>query len=636
MPHLPGLDGLRGLAVIGVLLFHGGFAWAQGGFLGVSTFFTLSGFLITNILVREWDGRGSIDLGRFWGRRFRRLMPAAIVTIALIGLVWWRVGSPEQLADMRGDMLASLFYVANWRFVAADTSYASLFTDPTPLQHFWSLAIEEQFYVVFPLVVVLCMRLGGPRTGRRVLATVCALVAAVSVTLGFVLSDSFDRVYYGTDTRVAELLFGVLLALWWSGRERSRPDGLEWGRWTDRFLALCGLAALVAMFAAWTLVPEASTALGRGGFALYAAGTVIIILAVTRSGAVAALLSMSWLRGVGLISYGLYLYHWPIFLLVDEERTGLETAPLFVVRMAITTVAALLSYRLLEMPIRRGTLFPGTGRARIAAAVGSMAVVVIAVSVTLSPPALIYARGEVGEIGYEADTDSDTTVRSPEIDTVLLLGDSGAMDASPAWSAALRAAGARSVIRGAGMGFGLTVGFPWREDWANVVASDDPRLVIMMMGGWDGKFIEENGVDAYLRVVDEAVTILSARGARILWLPAMIGGVNDLSEMNEAYRRISERWPGVVWWVPTDAALTTPFGTVARSYIEDGRLIRLRKRDGWHLCQDGAGRIAQVVLAETQRNGWIETEVRPWYDGEWQNDPVFDDPPGVCDPQDFE
>src|SRR4051794_29047202 len=150
MPHLPGLDGLRGLAVIGVLLFHGGFAWAEGGFLGVSTFFTLSGFLITNLLVREYDRSSAIALGQFWVRRFRRLLPAALIAIAMIGLLWWRLGSPEQLADLRGDMLAAIAYVANWRFYSAGTSYADLFSAPSPLQHFWSLAIEEQFYLFFP------------------------------------------------------------------------------------------------------------------------------------------------------------------------------------------------------------------------------------------------------------------------------------------------------------------------------------------------------------------------------------------------------------------------------------------------------------------------------------------------------
>ena len=162
MPHLPGLDGLRGLAVIGVLLFHGGFTWAKGGFLGVSTFFTLSGFLITNLLVREFDTSSTIALGRFWTRRFRRLLPAALIAIALVGVVWWRIGSPEQLAGLRGDMLGALAYMANWRFYSAGTSYADLFSAPSPLQHFWSLAIEEQFYLFFPPIVWGVMKVGRP------------------------------------------------------------------------------------------------------------------------------------------------------------------------------------------------------------------------------------------------------------------------------------------------------------------------------------------------------------------------------------------------------------------------------------------------------------------------------------------
>ena len=382
MPHLPGLDGLRGLAVIGVLLFHGGFTWAQGGYLGVSTFFTLSGFLITNLLVREWDRTSSISLGRFWTRRFRRLMPAAVVAIGLVGLVWWFVGTPEQLQNLRADMLTSLGYVANWRFLFAGRSYAELFSAPSPLQHFWSLAIEEQFYVFFPLVTIVLMRLGG----RRVYTGVLAAATAGSIFLTLVFSDDFDRVYYGTDTRAAELLMGALLAVWWSGRTtRGRFAADDPARPSPVIDAL-GIVALAGMFWAWWAVPEASAGLSKGGLPLYAVGTTVIVLAATRRGLVTALLSIPFLRWAGLVSYGLYLYHWPIFLVLSPDRTGLSTGPLFVVRMAATIAVAVLSYFLLEQPIRRGTMIR-TGRAALSAAVAGAAIVaVVAVSVTLDPP----------------------------------------------------------------------------------------------------------------------------------------------------------------------------------------------------------------------------------------------------------
>ena len=286
LPHLPALDGLRGLAVIGVLLFHGGFTWARGGFLGVSTFFTLSGFLITNLLVREFDRSGRIDLVRFWARRFRRLLPAALLAIALVGIVWWIIGSSAQVTALRGDMWSAIAYVANWRFLFSGTSYASLFSDPSPLQHFWSLAIEEQFYLVFPPVVLFVMAVGG----RRLLAVLTTIATLGSVGLLIVARDDFDRIYYGTDTRAAELLLGVLLAIWWSGRQRAHD--MTTGR-RGRAADIAGLIALAGVLVSWSRVPETWDWLGRGGLPIYAIATSLIIYIATRPGWTTAVLSMT-------------------------------------------------------------------------------------------------------------------------------------------------------------------------------------------------------------------------------------------------------------------------------------------------------------------------------------------------------
>ena len=181
--HVPALDGLRGLAVAAVVAYHAGFGWARGGFLGVSAFFTLSGYLITSLLLVEWDGTGRVSLREFWGRRFRRLLPAALAVIAGVVVAARFLADSGQLADLRGDVLAGLGYVANWRFVLDDRSYGDLFTGPSPLQHLWSLAIEEQFYVLFPLLTVGLLRIGGGR--RRVLGvTLTALDRGLGVVDG--------------------------------------------------------------------------------------------------------------------------------------------------------------------------------------------------------------------------------------------------------------------------------------------------------------------------------------------------------------------------------------------------------------------------------------------------------------------
>ena len=190
IPEEPALDGIRGIAVAAVLCFHAGFSWATGGFLGVSTFFTLSGFLITTLLLRERIVTGRLRLGAFWIRRFRRLMPAAVVALGFVVLYGFFAATPEQLETLRGDVLGALGYAANWRFLLSGQSYAQLFSDPSPVEHFWSLAIEEQFYLVYPLVV------GGvvllTRGRREVLGALLAVLAGISAWLTITLYDPAD------------------------------------------------------------------------------------------------------------------------------------------------------------------------------------------------------------------------------------------------------------------------------------------------------------------------------------------------------------------------------------------------------------------------------------------------------------
>ena len=216
--RVPALDGLRGLAVAAVLLFHSQFSWARGGFLGVSAFFTLSGFLITSLLLAQRLGPERGQLRTFWIRRARRLLPAALVTLFGVTVYAATVATTDQLRVLRGDVFAALGYVANWRFYLSGQSYADLFRAPSPVLHFWSLAIEEQFYVVFPLVVAATLWLTRRRSElrrRQALGALLVVGIGASVLASRVLyaRDGSTRVYYGTDTRAAELLVGALLAV---------------------------------------------------------------------------------------------------------------------------------------------------------------------------------------------------------------------------------------------------------------------------------------------------------------------------------------------------------------------------------------------------------------------------------------
>ena len=228
--HVEPLDGLRAIAVLGVVLYHARFSWIPGGFLGVSTFFTLSGFLITSLLLREWNSSDEgVDLRRFWRRRFRRLLPAswatlgAVLLMALVG-IW----NTDQLRSLRGDVPFALAEIINWHFIAQDRSYGASFQAPSPLEHFWSLAVEQQFYVILPLLVVGVLALGRTRPARQritMLAVVfLALTAFSAISNGWYARTSIDRAYFGTDSRMAEMLVGSLLAILTLRRLRLPPS----------------------------------------------------------------------------------------------------------------------------------------------------------------------------------------------------------------------------------------------------------------------------------------------------------------------------------------------------------------------------------------------------------------------------
>lgn len=349
--RLPGLDGLRGIAVAGVVVFHADLGVMVGGYLGVSTFFTLSGFLITSLLLVETADSGTVGLRGFWGRRFRRLLPASLVTLALVATVFaWLVATVDQLDGLRAGILSSLAQVANWHFILVGSSYEDLFAAPSPLLHFWSLAIEEQFYLVFPLLVLGLWR--ATRGRRALIGGAFALLALGSALLPILLTMSRDRVYFGTDTRAAELLLGAVLAVLLGDRRVRRklvsPTAL-------RTSVLVGAVVLggIQLWWWWSLEQSAGF-LYEGGFALYAAMTCVVITAASLpNGQLRRALSVGPLLWLGERSYGIYLVHWPLFLAIRQSWPD-SSAPL---RAAVGIPAALvlaeLSFRFIEQPIRQ-------------------------------------------------------------------------------------------------------------------------------------------------------------------------------------------------------------------------------------------------------------------------------------------
>jgi len=349
--HISALDGARGLAVAGVLLFHGGHL--KGGYLGVDLFFTLSGFLITSLLLAESRRTGSVGLGGFWSRRARRLLPALAVLMVGIAIYAAVLAKPSELSQIRGDAFATLGYVANWHEVFSHASYFALFTAPSPLNHTWSLAIEEQFYVIWPLLFVALLVRFRRSAPQAVLATAIGL-AAISSVLMIALYDpaNSNRVYFGTDTRAAAILFGAALAAWLAIAGPARDRGSRVA------VEALGLLGVVVLAVAWTRLDGQSSTLYQGGFLLCGlAATAVIAAAVhPEPGPIARVLSFRPLCALGLISYGVYLYHWPIDVVLNEERAGIRGWPLFSLQTAVTLAVAIASYRIVEQPIRRGAL----------------------------------------------------------------------------------------------------------------------------------------------------------------------------------------------------------------------------------------------------------------------------------------
>ena len=384
IPYQPALDGVRALAVIAVLLFHGGVSWMTGGYLGVSVFFTLSGYLITSLLVRETHRSGRVDAGRFYARRARRLLPASLVCLAAV-CVLASTGAFQGVSGLRRDVLGALLQVFNWVKLNSGESYADLTTAASglrhPLDHYWSLSIEEQFYWVWPVAVLGLVRLGRrwPRwTLLRAVGVLYVLSAVAAPVIAWVWGP--DAAYWATPARASEILAGALLACWWSVRpaERSTPAALGW----------LAVPCLVALGVTCVTFPAGSGLAYRGALPLIGLLSAGLILGLQADGPLRRVLSWRPLVAVGLVSYGLYLYHWPVFVLVDRQRWDLPFSALLGVKVAITTAITLLSYVVVERPIRLATRWP----ARRTLALGGLAMAVVGALVVIVPqPTKFYA-----------------------------------------------------------------------------------------------------------------------------------------------------------------------------------------------------------------------------------------------------
>ena len=559
-PHVPALDGLRGAAVAAVVAFHLGYL--KGGYLGVDLFFTLSGFLITRLLVAEHAKTGRIALGSFLGRRARRLMPALLVMLAAVAVATRTWGSTSDFSKIRGDSLATLGYVANWRSVLAQSNYWELFARPSPLQHTWSLAIEEQFYLLWPLLVMGVL-IGVARwaarrplddqtdparrseAGQAVarnrglswLLGITLVLAAASASAAALAPDGsagVNRIYFGTDTRVASILFGAALAL--AVARFGELDGAK----ARTSLEVAAGVAVVGLGIAWFRLSGTSGFLYDGGLALCGLAAALVIAAISHSkpGPIARGLSAHPLRWLGLISYGIYLWHWPVITFVTAGRVGFGGLELTALRISLSLLIAVVSFFLIERPIRQGAL---TGwPARLSAPIGFAAVAVLAVWCTTGAVVPLSDQPTGREALRVAD---DPVPAVKQAGTrLLLVGDSGAYAIGPE----LRVAGesndvevvnrgtpACGVARGDGLGkypSGQVVHDPpgcsaWPTRWKRHLREVEPDAVLMFTVAPGGVARHVNGrwqtecdpaFDRwYQHELEQAFEVLGSTGARV-------------------------------------------------------------------------------------------------------------------------
>jgi peptidoglycan/LPS O-acetylase OafA/YrhL len=542
--YRPALDGLRAVSIALVLVFHLGAPWLPGGYLGVSVFFTLSGFLITSLLLSERAGTGRIDVGAFYVRRLRRLLPASLVCLTGIAVLA-SIGTIAARSDLRAGVLGAVFQVANWEHLLGHRSYADLFLAPSPVDHFWSLAIEEQFYWMWPLVIAALTAVAARRVASVLVAAFAALAAGAFVTAQVLGGDA---AYFASWARFAEILAGAALA------------ALVHGRQVPARASRLALPCLVAIVVLAVLTPAGRGWAYEGGLPLFALVSAGLLLGLLAPGPIATLLAREPIPWVGRISYGLYLFHWPVFTVLGDASVG--------EKLAMTGGLTVVSYYVIERPIRTGRVLSIPSRYLRGAAVGFVTVaavaavivpdvhvarrstapqVIAAVGASSTPPTTTVSSSVIGSISPLPSTDeaaptTTSTTVAPAPTVVALFGDSVAdwlmRDAAPTFArtdvtlvdAAVEGCdGAAGIPAGHGRN-GVPLPLPadcrtWSESYVEVVEDPDrPVDVAVLMVGY-APMVDRQVGGSWIGPCDSLSWYVDDIGARVAYLRAHVDRV---------------------------------------------------------------------------------------------------------------
>ena len=651
--------------MLGVLAYHAGIHQVPGGLLGVDVFFVLSGFLITRLLLAEHRRAGKISLGQFWLRRARRLVPALLITLIGISAFATWVASADSLSSLRADALSTLGYVANWRFSFSHQGYFQQFQAPSPLLHTWSLAVEEQFYLVWPLVTVLALRRwsGNGRPRRLLLIAGFGALASAGLCLALALNGTgTSRMYYGTDTRAQALLVGATLACLGIGsrtpgaRAHNRESRLRASR---LLLGVIGLAGAAGVIWCMLRVNGESTMLYRGGFLAVAVATAAMVAAVVAQprSPLALLFAIPPLRYLGRISYGVYLYHWPLFLVLTRSRVGVSGWPLVGVRVGVTLIVAIASYHLIERPIRQGKLRMWRPRVLApASAITAIAVVatVLVVTTNISSPGSAGAMdaNTLNKLAQQVANDNQSKEVAPVVDPgstsktpsrILLVGDSVALTlggtSKGTGLTALAPKYGGEVINNGWVGCGIARNsdaydgsktYPAWHDCAHwdvtrrqQVAATNPDAAAVLVGLWEmldrklpnGQMVHigQPSFDTYLgHELDTLIGILSVHGARVALLSPPCFDHPDtpsgdqyaadsptrLKRFHQLLDQAAARSHGVATVIDLNPVMC-PDGHFL--WKKDGQVLRMS--DGIHFTAAGDALIAPTLMPQLVRLG---------------------------------
>ena len=548
----PGLDGLRAIAVLGVMAYHEPNLAMAGGFLGVDLFFVLSGFLITGLLLDEHRRSGTVSLRSFWNRRGRRLLPALAAMLLAVVVATTLLGDVDQRRDLPGGLLSAVFYVSNWNLIAQHQSYFDQFTSLSPLQHLWSLAIEEQFYLLWPIVVIACLL-----RSRKLLIGVTAVATVTSIGLMALFLGEGDpsRSYYGTDTRAFALLIGALGALFaW----HLRPSG--------RRTFFAGILGLVALVGSFLFINDNDRWMYRGGFVAFAFVALGVIILASGNTIVSKVMAHPILRKIGFLSYALYLWHWPIRVFATDVRLHLPDTPAghvagIAIRLALTFGMAWLSMELIERWFRRSQL----GVARFGIGWLGIGAVLVGLALLAAPSSGSTIDTSIGLNQSAIRARTLSTPYDPTRPSLLIVGDSVAITLDN---------GVRqvvdpkvSVVGGSELGCALlqspkamTFDGRWSEAgtecpdhddyWSKLIEAQNPDVVILLAGAWDlytrdwgngpvapgDREFDQN----YRNAIDATLKVLSAKGAEVIVLttPCFEPGPGERAGPQHDIRRV--------------------------------------------------------------------------------------------------